>query len=103
MGQFTPSQIINGAILTCDSVTPPNPSDDAFCQGPMLNGMPVRGSDDSAENVAICKAVTGNGALDVWGGGGGDASLKRVFGWNGSTWVLSNDYQTIGFLYCHQP
>ena len=103
VGQFTPSQIVNGGILTCESVTPPGEgTDQAYCDGPMLNGMPIRGSDDSTETVAICRAITGNGDLDLWGGA--SSSSPVVFFWNGSNWALtpSDDQGAIGFLYCHQ-
>jgi hypothetical protein len=85
--RFTPTQIIEGAILTC--TTPSGTTASTNCQGPQLNGMDIRLG--FPELVEICDAVTGphNAAAS-----GAVAATAPYFIWNGSNWALSS---TVGF------
>jgi hypothetical protein len=78
--QFTPFQIVNGAILSCGSTF--NNELNAICNDMTLNGMQVY--EDFPTEIAICTAVTGNGVI----ASGVDTLTLPAFIWNGSNWVL---------------
>ena len=83
IGQFTPTQIIHGAVLTCT-----NPSTSALatsCNGVKVNGLDVR---VGPALDAICDMVTGKGPAGV---SGNLPSTATFFDWDGSTWVLGTD------------
>jgi hypothetical protein len=80
---FTPTQIVNAAILTCTSTS--TTATTTECDGPKLNGLDIRFG--IAEANAICNVVTGGGFSFVF-----TNSLAAVpyFIWNGSNWALSS-------------
>jgi hypothetical protein len=78
--QFTPFQIVNGAILSCGTTF--NDGLNAICIDMTLNGMPVY--EDFPTEIAICTAVTGNGVRSS----GVDPLTPPAFISNGSNWVL---------------
>jgi hypothetical protein len=78
--QFTPFQIVNGAILSCGSTF--NDGLNAICNDMTLNGMHVY--EDFPTEIAICTAVTGNGVISS----GVNTLTLPAFVRNGSNWVL---------------
>ena len=96
VGQFTPTQIVHGAILTCTSTSTTNTSTN--CDGPKLNGVDVR---NGLAPSAICAVVTGQNPAGVTGGG---TPSSLTFGWDGTTWTLDtapvSPLQSVG---CMRP
>ena len=84
IGQFTPTQIIHGALVTCASTF--TNGTDTNCNGLAVNGLSVR-SGSTAPNV-ICDIVTGHGPAGL---SGGAPVSSTFFDWVGSAWVLSTD------------
>lgn len=56
VGGFMPKQLLEGAILTCES------NDNKFCGGALLNGLPMGGSlgDNSSTAKKICRFLVGS-------------------------------------------
>jgi hypothetical protein len=75
VGQFTPTQLIQGAILTCAGASNLN------CNGPKLNGLDLSSTTDVASVNAICNTIDGSTAF-AFGYGGSILSTKFV--WNGT-------------------
>jgi len=84
LGEFLPSQIVHGAILTCDSVglVPPN---SYACIGMKLNGLDIL-SILKEENV-ICAAIIGRTRSTTVTYLQNGTSGPHYF-WNGSAWAL---------------
>ena len=94
-GRFTPTQIIEGGILACRSIT----FDGRSCVGPTLNGLELHspgGFEIAPAANFVCARVTGTGfnALGV----GAEPPEALGYAWNpaGSTWQIepSNSYIT---------
>jgi Collagen triple helix repeat (20 copies) len=85
VGHFTPTQIVNGAILTCASTSEPAGAINTNCNGPKLNGMDIRFG--NAEGLAICTVV---GAPVFISNTGLTPASIPYFIWNGSNWALSS-------------
>jgi len=83
LGGFTPTQLVQGAILTCTSAS--TGAVGTTCFGPKLNGLDI-GVGGNAE-VRICATVTGN---SPGGAGGSGAAGNPHFIWTGTTWALSS-------------
>jgi hypothetical protein len=88
IGRFTPSQLIAGAILTCETTDirtltgGSEPVDAAICDLPKLNGLGI--ASDNGTRSAICNVVTGNAPV----GGGLTNNPPELFRWDGAKWVL---------------
>jgi hypothetical protein len=96
---FTPTQLVQGAILTC-ALT----STTAFsttCIDPKLNGLDIRfDAISGGEPNRICATVTGpGGGLATFNGG---SAAIPYFIWTGTTWQLSSSLPAdrIGTLTC---
>jgi collagen triple helix repeat protein len=84
VNRFTPSQIIDGAILTCASAS--GTATATSCAGPLLNGVDIAVSIGAL--LAICDALTG--ATQTFSSiSGSVAAAVPFFIWNGSNWALS--------------
>ena len=83
VGAFTPTQLVQSAILTCTSES--TAGSITTCNGLKLNGVDVRIA--VAEAQRICNTVTGLGFSSA--SGGGTASTPH-FIWNGTNWALSS-------------
>jgi collagen triple helix repeat protein len=81
--RFTPTQIIDGAILSCASSS--GTATSTTCVGPMLNGMQIEVG--FGELITICNAV---GGVPFGAMGGTSAATAPYFVWNGSNWALSS-------------
>ena len=83
LGRFIPTQIIRGAILTCETSSG-LPFDFTSCEGPKLSGLDIRSGTGEAET--ICDAVTGPPVTST------PITLAEAhlpfFIWNGSNWAL---------------
>jgi hypothetical protein len=81
---FTPTQLVQGAILTCASTI--NTATFALCDAsPKLNGMDIRASFIEANR--ICATVTGAIAFAISGSG---LAGNPHFIWTGTAWALSS-------------
>jgi len=80
---FTPTQIVEAAILTCTSTSATATT--TTCDGPKLNGLDIRFG--IAEANAICHVVTGGGFNFVFSN---SPPAVPYFIWNGSSWALSS-------------
>lgn len=83
VGEFTPTQLVQGAILTCTTIS--STGTIATCNGLKLNGLDVRLAVTEANRV--CNTVTGLGFSSA--GGGGTAANPHFF-WNGTAWALTS-------------
>jgi hypothetical protein len=83
LDRFTPTQIVNGAILTCASTTSTATSTE--CASPRLNGIEIRFG--APEANAICNAVFGNNNFGI---GTSTPATVPYFIWNGSNWALAS-------------
>ena len=81
---FTPTQIVNAAILTCASTSATATT--TTCNAPRLNGIDIRL--DFPEAEAICNAVAGNGNLSA--ASNPTAATVPYFIWNGTNWALAS-------------
>ncbi len=81
-GQFTLTQNIHGAILTCTSVGVVGAI--TSCQGVKLNGMDMQASSGI---LAICTAVTGKNPA---GNGGNTGTTNPYLSWNGTKWEVNS-------------
>jgi hypothetical protein len=81
--RFTPTQLVAGAILTCDttSITTSSSGSRARCDGPKLNGLEI---DAFFPSAAICAVVTGGFSNPDYLSFGTD----ERFTWDGTKWVL---------------
>jgi hypothetical protein len=81
VGQFTPTQLLDGAVLTCEAV---NTLGDAAttCSNPRLNGEEIAETDIA--DTEICKVVTGRG----FAFSEGKVSTDLGFAFGGGAWVL---------------
>lgn len=86
--RFTPTQLVEGAVLTCAS-TDVGPTS-AGCFGMKLNGLDVR--NNGASSNAICNVVTGAGFAS-WSAANTSAGYLS---WDGAKWVYGTG--TIGTL-----
>ena len=84
VGQFTPSQIIEGAILTCASTI--TVATFSACDTPLLNGMQLDANDFTNANL-ICDRIVGFVA-NLSAPGVGSLGPVQLFHWNGSNWIL---------------
>jgi hypothetical protein len=82
--RFTPTQIVNAAILTCASTSATATT--TTCNGPRLNGIDIRL--DFPEAEAICNAIVGNGNLSA--ASNPTAATVPYFIWNGTNWALAS-------------
>jgi len=83
LGRFVGSQIVHGAIVTCESVaTDENVSE---CRGLKVNGLDVRIGD--GEIRTICQAVTG---LDYFITNGAGVVRDPFMIWNGASWAIGS-------------
>jgi hypothetical protein len=85
VNRFTPTQIIDGAILTCTSAS--GDANSTTCSGPELNGMDIAFAIPAWRE--ICDVVTGafrSGSIL----NGAGAATAPYFIWNGSSWALSS-------------
>lgn len=80
VGRFTPTQLVEGAVLTCTS-TSVN-ADFTACANAKLNGIDLPYSQAAAD--AICAVITGKGNVGI----SSPQNSSPVFAWNGATWVL---------------
>ncbi len=93
VGRFTPTQIVEGGVLTCTASS----GDLIFtnCEGLKLNGLPINAGEAAS---AICETVTG------WtpaGQSGKPPDLSQpAFSWNGYRWVLSEPIGELTGLGC---
>jgi hypothetical protein len=83
--RFTPTQIINGAILTCTSTT--GTAGATSCGEPELNGMDIAFA--VAAWFTLCAAVNGDIRVGSTLIGSGAAAVP-YFIWSGSNWALSS-------------
>jgi hypothetical protein len=83
VNRFTPTQIINGAILTCTSAS--GTASATSCAGPQLNGMDIRNG--FPELIEFCTAVAGDHGGTGTGSG---VAADPHFIWTGSSWALSS-------------
>jgi hypothetical protein len=81
LGQFLPSQIVKGALLTCISVQLTSTA--AQCVGMKLNGLDIVSKTLLDPNV-ICAAVTGK-TISSSGEASGTSDPHYI--WNGSAWA----------------
>ena len=84
VGRFTPTQIVNAAILTCASASATATT--TTCNDPRLNGIDIRFG--FPEAGAICNAVAGNGNLAA--STSPTAATVPYFIWNGTNWALAS-------------
>ena len=87
VNRFTPTQIVRGAILTCESSS--GTATSTTCQGLKLNGSDVTTGPGFPEATAICGAIatgTPGGVVTI----SGNAAVP-YFIWNGSNWALASD------------
>jgi len=82
--RFTPTQIVNAAILTCASTSATATT--ITCNDPRLNGIDIRL--DFPEAGAICNAVAGNGNLSA--SSNPTVATVPYFIWNGTNWTLAS-------------
>ncbi len=82
VGQFTPTQLVDGAVLTCSAV---NTLSDAptTCSNPLLNGEPIAETDISDRE--ICEVVAGR----TFKFSIGKVSTDTGFAWAAGAWVLA--------------
>jgi hypothetical protein len=82
VGQFTPTQLVDGAVLTCAAV---NALSDAAttCSNPLLNGEEI--AETNIADAEICKVVTGHG----FAFSNGKVSTDIGFAWAAGAWVLA--------------
>jgi hypothetical protein len=83
VGSFTPTQLVQGAVLTCATFT------STQCTGMKLNGLDVRL--DIPEANRICNTVRGTNFNN--GVGTGVTSGPHFF-WNGTNWTLTSSVET---------
>jgi collagen triple helix repeat protein len=83
VSSFTPTQIVEAAILTCTSTS--TSAGIATCLGLKLNGIDVRLAVPEANRV--CNSVTGLGFSSASGSG---SAANPHFIWNGTNWELSS-------------
>ncbi|MEU6220536.1 hypothetical protein ABZ845_23925 [Streptomyces sp. NPDC047022] len=82
-GQFLGTQIVHSATLTCEStITTQNTTQ---CTQPLLNGLSILAG--SAEETAICNAITGMGVASTMALGMAPTPYAI---WNGTTWALGS-------------
>jgi hypothetical protein len=87
VNRFTPTQIVRGAILTCESSS--GTATSTTCQGLKLNGSDVTTRPGFPEATAICGVIatgTPGGVVTI----SGNAAVP-YFIWNGSNWALASD------------
>jgi len=82
--RFTPTQIVEAAILTCASTSATATT--TTCNGPKLNGMDIRL--DFPEAEAICNVVVGNTSLAAFSTP--TPATVPYFIWNGTNWALAS-------------
>lgn len=80
---FTPTQIVEAAILTCTSTS--TTATTTECDGAKLNGTDIRFGISEAN--AICHVVTGADFSFIFSNG---PPAVPYFVWNGSSWALSS-------------
>jgi hypothetical protein len=80
VGQFTPTQLVQGGVLTCGGVSQAG----AQCDTPRLNGALIALSLSSVQR--ICQTVTGSPSFNA---ATGTTALDNLFSWNGTSWVLN--------------
>ena len=80
LGTFTPTQIVDGAILTCTSPTA------TTCSSPQLNGLAIAATGEIATATEICAFVRGTGWFTISTAG---SSTATRFTWNGTKWVAT--------------
>ncbi|MEO6124824.1 MAG: hypothetical protein ABIR32_14055 [Ilumatobacteraceae bacterium] len=83
VGQFTPTQIIQGAILTCTT------SSATQCSGAKLNGLDLSATTIGASLDTICATVRGTGSAGV---SGAVAATALRFVWNSPGWGLETAF-----------
>lgn len=81
LGQFLPSQVAKGAVLTCGTNT--STATTVGCQGMKVNGLDVKLA--PVEANAICSAITGKG-YDTAGGSGSITGPFIV--WTSGAWAI---------------
>ena len=84
VGSFTPTQLVQGAILTCASTS--TGAGLTTCFGPKLNGLDIQLVFGSPEAIRICNTITGLGFSST---SGGVAASNPHFIWTGA-WALSS-------------
>jgi len=86
VGQFTPTQLVQGGILTCASMSTTNTI--TVCTGPKLNGLDVGFSGLTTDETArICATVTGKARTSIVV----TAALSSPhFVWTGTSWAMSS-------------
>jgi hypothetical protein len=87
LGEFLPSQIVRGGLLTCTSVVTTLTA--STCNGPMLNGLQIGPASAGLVTVSnfICNWVTGQAALS----GVQSGTLTDPYvGLSGTDWVLAH-------------
>ena len=98
VGQFTPTQIIVGAVVTCTSVV--TNVNLTSCDGLKVNGLDMGGVTIDPAPM-LCSAIQFLGPFDVTGKAFGPPSLATRFVWNGTTWVLvTANAQSITGIQC---
>ena len=80
LGQFMPSQIVKGAVVSCASVG--TQATTATCTGMKVNGVDARLA--PVEANVICGAITGKGYVTANGLG----STSSFVSWSSSSWTL---------------
>jgi len=83
VGQFTPRQNVNGAILECGGFV--NDLANVLCTSPTLNGVDLDAVDLIASADAICQVVNGSNSETV---GLGSTVNDPKFRWDGARWVI---------------
>ncbi len=81
IGRFLPTQIVQGATLTCESTN----ADNTQCIGPRVNGIEVDGGHATAG--AICLFLFGHNTAS-WGGM--NTAATQRFEWNDPHWSLNS-------------
>lgn len=90
VGEFTPMQLVQGAILTCTS-TIPIVGFVVTCDNPKLNGMDIGGmniSDNISLTNRLCATITGERGHSFSQPNAPTTNPK--FSWTGTAWALSS-------------
>jgi hypothetical protein len=92
VGQFTPTQIVKGGILTCVTYN------SSSCTGPKLNGLDLSGSSFSVTASTICATVKGGSVSSSLLG---STAMALRFVWNNTDWALETaTAQSISSVMC---
>lgn len=95
-GRFTSTQIIEGAILACSSVT----AGGLTCEDPTLNGISLVYNDSFRTGFFVCSRTVPESTTFFTGGGTFNSS---GYNWTGTTWQIAEGTSIAGYLACILP